>query len=102
VATPAGTLIREARHAAGLSQRELAARSGVAAQTLSAYENGARDPGSTTLAKVLRAAGQDLASTPVRSEQSRHVELVMELADGLPQRLMPTMGFPPFRTLIRT
>ena len=67
---------------------------------MSAYENGRRDPGTETLATVLRAMGRELATAP-RSEQSRHVELVMELADALPQRHREQMGFPPFRTVVR-
>lgn len=95
-------LIRTARASAGMTQRQLAAATGIAAQTLSAYENGARDPGSETLAKVLRAAGRELTSVPVRSAQSRHVELVMQMADALPKRGDAEMGFPPFRSLLRS
>ncbi len=98
--TTAGSLIREARRTAGWTLRQLSDRSGVAVSTLRAYENGRRDPGTEALATVLRAMGRELATTP-RSEQSRHVELVMELADHLPQRHAGQMAFPPFATFVR-
>ena len=101
MSSTAGTLIRECRSASGMTQRQLAAASGVAAPTLSAYENGLRDPGAETLAKVLRATGRELVAVPSRSARSRHVELVMEMTDVLPKRLEAEMRFPPFRTLIR-
>ena len=47
--------IREAREQAGLSQRELAARIGVAANTLHGYETGKHDPKSAHLAKIASA-----------------------------------------------
>lgn len=101
MSTPAAALIRDARRRAGMTQHALSRASGVAVSTLSAYENGQRDPGSATLGKVLRAAGSDLTSRPTRPTQSLHVEAVMQLVDALPQRAARDMGFPPFRTLLR-
>lgn len=56
----AGNLIKLARHDAGLSQRELASRAGTSQATLSAYEAGRKSPSLNTLARIVRAAGQDL------------------------------------------
>jgi transcriptional regulator with XRE-family HTH domain len=60
MSTWAGNLIRLARHEAGLSQRELAKRAGTSQATLSAYEAGRKSPSLETLARIVRAAGQDL------------------------------------------
>lgn len=50
-------LIRQARYAAGLSQRILAERAGVSRHTLSHYEHGRRTPTLPSLTKILAAAG---------------------------------------------
>lgn len=60
MSTWAGNLIKLARRDAGLSQRELARRAGTSQATLSAYEAGRKSPSLDTLARVVRAAGQDL------------------------------------------
>ena len=56
----AGTLLRQARVGAGLSQAELAARASVTQSVISAYESGHRQPALTTLATLVEAAGYDL------------------------------------------
>lgn len=56
----AANLIKLARHEAGLSQRELARRAGTSQATMSAYESGRKQPSLETLARIIRAAGQDL------------------------------------------
>ena len=56
----AGELLRAARTAARLSQRELALRAQVTQSVVSAYESGARDPSLTTLQRLVEAAGQQL------------------------------------------
>ena len=52
-----GELIRRARQAAGLTQRDLAGRAGVTRTALSHYERGRRLPTIATLRVVLAAAG---------------------------------------------
>jgi len=59
-----GQLLAEARHAAGLSQDELAARAGTSRPTLSSYEHGHRSPTLATASRILAAAGYVLAATP--------------------------------------
>lgn len=62
--TDVGELLRRARRQAGLSQRELADRSGTTQSAISAYESGARHPRSDTLQRLLAAAGHRLSATP--------------------------------------
>ena len=56
----AGNLIKLARQESGLSQRELARRAKTSQATMSAYEAGRKQPSLETLARIIRAAGQDL------------------------------------------
>lgn len=56
----AGNLIKLARSDAGLSQRELARRAATSQAAIAAYESGKRSPTLDTLARIVRAAGQDL------------------------------------------
>ena len=56
----AGTLLRQARKRAGLSQVDLAARAGVTQSVISAYESGQRQPSLPTLARLIGAAGFEL------------------------------------------
>jgi predicted nucleotidyltransferase/DNA-binding XRE family transcriptional regulator len=57
----AGALLRQARKRAGLSQVELAARAGVTQSVISAYESGHRQPSIPALARLIGAAGFELA-----------------------------------------
>jgi predicted nucleotidyltransferase/DNA-binding XRE family transcriptional regulator len=56
----AGTLLRQARKRAGLSQAELAARAGVTQSVISAYESGQRQPSIPALTRLIEAAGFQL------------------------------------------
>jgi transcriptional regulator with XRE-family HTH domain len=98
-------LIRDARVSAGLTQTELADRSGTSQATISAYEHGAKTPTPDTLARVLGAAGVRLtavaASSPVRvpgadelDRRSRVLAQVLELAERLPAKHSRTLRFP--------
>ena len=60
MSTWAANLIKLARRDAGLSQRELARRAGTSQGAIAAYEAGKRSPTLETLARIVRAAGQDL------------------------------------------
>jgi hypothetical protein len=66
----AGALLRQARHGAGLSQVELAARAGVTQSVISAYESGHRQPSLPVLAALIEAAGCELV-TGVRRQPRR-------------------------------
>lgn len=56
--------LRTARAAAQLTQRELAARTGVAQPTIARIELGLVDPRLATLQKLLDACGRSLLATP--------------------------------------
>lgn len=101
---PAAKLLRQARHAAGLSQRELSRRTGVASTLLSAYENSRRQPGADTLLRLLAATGSSLTvSSTITDSRScaAQLEQVCALAMALPRRDPGPLTFPPFRTLLR-
>jgi predicted nucleotidyltransferase/DNA-binding XRE family transcriptional regulator len=57
----AGALLRQARSRAGLTQRELAQRAGVAQSVVAAYESGTREPSLGTLAALVEATGISLS-----------------------------------------
>lgn len=56
----AWALLREARAQAGLSQRALAARSGVAQSEIARIENGKQEPSFDRVLRLVRSAGFDL------------------------------------------
>jgi transcriptional regulator with XRE-family HTH domain len=100
-ATRIARQLREARIAAGLSLRELAARAGTSHATLAAYEQGRKMPGAATFLRILEAAGfaVDIELSPrirVRDgiERGRELEDVLELAAQFPARHRKTIGFP--------
>lgn len=57
----AAELLRAARRRAGLTQQALAQRAGVTQSVVSAYESGRREPALSTLARLIRATGNELA-----------------------------------------
>lgn len=59
-----GRSLRQARHRAGLSQRALAARTGIAQPTIARVESGAHSPRVITLQQLLHACGEDLEVLP--------------------------------------
>ena len=60
----ASGLLRQARRAAGLGQREIARRAGVPQPTLSRIERGLTSPRFATLDRLLRECGLDLELAP--------------------------------------
>lgn len=85
-ASSASTIIRRARELSGLTQAELARRSGIAAPTISAYETGTRDPSVTNLLRILDAARLDLAlQESVRTHRGRRLDQALSLSDVLPR-----------------
>ena len=96
--------LRRARHAAGLSLRQLAERAGTSHATLAAYEAGRAVPRLDTLDRILRAAGYatdiDIVHRPdatvaerrAKGEELRHA---LELAAMFPARHTQRLRFPP-------
>ncbi|NLA35424.1 MAG: helix-turn-helix transcriptional regulator [Actinobacteria bacterium] len=93
-------MIRTARTGAGLSQRELAARSGTSQPNISAYEHGTRDPSWATLRRIVEASGARLVArvthpdpdlAPLSTLEARSAALVdvLLLADAIPLRTPP-------------
>lgn len=84
-----------------MSQRALGARAGTSHATVSAYENGRKEPGTATLERLVGAAGFDLdvalRPRPAPPEE-RAVELVevLELAAQFPARHAPSLACPIF------
>ena len=92
-----GSLLRQAREAAGISAAELARRAGTARTAVSAYEHDRKSPTLETMDRLLATTGHQLAVTPViRFEHrvtSRNRPLVVP--DRLPRQ-------DPHRALRRT
>ncbi len=64
----AGRTLLQARRRAGLSQRQLAAATGVAQPTIARIERGAEVPRVDTLDRLLRACGEALEALPLAGE----------------------------------
>jgi len=58
--------LRQARRRAGLTQRQLAVRTGVPQSTIGRIEAGSVDPRVSTLDRLLRACGDELDAVPRR------------------------------------
>jgi transcriptional regulator with XRE-family HTH domain len=96
----AADLIAQIRQTSGLSQAELARRSGLQSSVLSAYEHGRRQPSVSALARIARAAGLELEISLLTDadalERSGRVLLdVLELADRMPSRPRGELTYPP-------
>jgi transcriptional regulator with XRE-family HTH domain len=60
----AGTIIERARRGSGLSQRELARRSGTSQPTLSNYEHGTKSPTLAVAERIVNSSGFELDLVP--------------------------------------
>src|SRR5436190_22028116 len=78
-------LIREARLRAGLSQQELAARSGRGRSVIARWEQGGVDPSFETVLELIRVCGFDLPLELVPREQTADARL-RKNADLSPER----------------
>ena len=101
----AGVALREARLAGGLSQGQLAARTGTSQATISAYENGTKQPSVATLSRLLAATGSRLTVTRARrplvepsarelKRTARALADVLALAEALPVRHRRELRYP--------
>ncbi len=83
----------------GLSQAELARRACMPRSVVNAYVRGKREPGADALARLAAAGGFDLTLSsreppvdPARA--SKILVQVLELAEALPYRPKPELGYP--------
>jgi transcriptional regulator with XRE-family HTH domain len=99
-------LLRDARTRSGLTQAELASRSGTSQAALSAYERGRKDPAASTASRILAAAGHRLVAEPAGrpvvtpspaelAERGRILAQVIDLAERLPGRTARELRYPP-------
>ena len=96
----ASDLIAQIRRTSGLSQAELARRSGLQSSVLSAYEHGRRQPSVAALARIASAARLELAVSPLSDadalERAGGVLIdVLELADRMPSKSRGELTYPP-------
>jgi transcriptional regulator with XRE-family HTH domain len=96
----AGELIETIRRDTGLSQAELARRSGLPSSVLSAYQHGRRQPSVSALARIARSAGMELRLAPVSDEANLQragsvLIDVIELADRMPSKDRGELRYPP-------
>lgn len=96
---PAASLVREIRERSGLSQAELARRSGLPRSVVNAYLKGSREPGADALARLAVAGGFELRlgrrRPPVDAERAGKILVqVLELAEALPFKPRPEVGYP--------
>lgn len=100
-----GPALRAARRRAGLSQAELGRRTGTSQATISAYENGRKEPSTSTLSRLLASSGARLVvasdAAPILSPShhqhartARGLADVLALAEALPSRQERTLRFP--------
>ncbi|HKB51689.1 MAG TPA: helix-turn-helix transcriptional regulator [Solirubrobacterales bacterium] len=83
----------------GLSQAELARRAGMPRSVVNAYVRGKREPGADALARLVAAGGLKLQLAPRKppvdvDRASRILVQVLELAEALPFRPRPELGYP--------
>jgi len=106
--TTAG-LIARARERAGLTQRQLAERSGTSAAAICEYEGGKRTPRVDTLERIVAATGARLDldvswdDPPVidLARNGRVLEDLLDLVDHLPHRREGRLAVPPFASQAR-
>jgi transcriptional regulator with XRE-family HTH domain len=102
--------LRDARRSAGISQSELARLTRTSQATISAYENGVKEPSVATLGRLLAALGAQLAVVPgpaavippsprELARSGRRLAQVIELAEALPHRFDPELEVPRRRAL---
>jgi transcriptional regulator with XRE-family HTH domain len=93
------TIVGEVVRRSGLSQAELARRAGMPRSVVNAYVRGRREPGANALRRLAAAGGLSLQLSPRRppvdvDRASRILVQVLELAEALPFRPRPELGYP--------
>jgi transcriptional regulator with XRE-family HTH domain len=93
------TIVEEILSRSGLSQAELARRAAMPRSVVNAYVRGKREPGVGALQRLAAGGGLDLELSHRRSpvdvdRASRILVQVLELAEALPFRPRPELGYP--------
>jgi transcriptional regulator with XRE-family HTH domain len=96
----AAELITQVRRTSGLSQAELARRSGLDRSVLNAYEHKRRQPSVAALARIAAAAGMELHLAPThdvvaQEHAGKILAQVLDLAEALPYRPRDELAYPP-------
>ena len=93
------SLVEQICDRSGLSQAELARRAGLPRSVVNVYARGRREPGGDSLARLAAAGGLDIGVAPRKApvdvgRASRILVQVLELAEALPYRPRPELGYP--------
>lgn len=96
----AAGLIAQIRSTSGLTQTQLAQRSGLDRSVLSAYEHGRRQPSVAAMARIARGAGLELDLTPspegpALEHAGKVLSMVLDLAGSLPFKGRGELEYPP-------
>ena len=92
----AGAVLRQARNAAGLTQREVAARAGVQQSVVSAYESGGREPSLATLSSLVEACGMTWRCTSAKQRRPGSARASSDRSDvGCADAAQPCWPSPP-------
>jgi transcriptional regulator with XRE-family HTH domain len=96
----AAELLAEIRAGSGLTQAELARRSGLDRSVLNAYQRGRRQPSVAALSRIAAAGGMELQVGATRGSTGdefagRVLAQVLDLAGALPFRRREKLEYPP-------
>lgn len=95
----AAAMIQDMQVKSGLTQAELARRSGMTRSVINAYARGKREPGANVLQRIATAAGFDLSLSqrkpPVDPVEAGHrLAMVLGLAQAMPFTPKPDLMYP--------
>jgi transcriptional regulator with XRE-family HTH domain len=93
-------IVEDVLERSGLSQAELARRTGIPRSVLNVYVRGHREPGADALMRIAAAGGYELTLSerraPVDAERAGEILVqVLELAEALPYRPRAEIDVPP-------
>ncbi len=86
------TLVREARLAAGLSQRALAKRAATSQPAVARYERGVATPSWETLQRLMAACGKRLRLSTEAAADPHDIELAARLLELTPLQRLRALG----------
>lgn len=92
MSTDVGSLLREARLSARLTQVEVAERAATSQPAVASYEGGKRTPGLATLARLLSACGKELAIETRTAPTKTQPRSTRELLRTRRSRLIDSAG----------